>query len=259
MGEGPEREQCSSPAWLYPTFQELSCETGSFSHRGNHCRGPQSALSLSFPFSQPRPHGPLPCHRFSPTTGLTGLVGLVDCFFNSIVWCSAWWVPLNSQGPPLGSQLEATGLWTHKTQAAWPGSLYETFSYLSCFSLRCRSLRKHSGNGKFPTIIVSNNSSSSETPIGLSHHFTPLSYFMSSTCCHAINVQFSAPVSTSFILSSTTSHLLFDPATNLVSLWVYSVLSKNLPCYFSDFCCMIIFVILLLIFNSLCIIILYGV
>ena len=46
---------------------------------------PQSTLSLSLPFSQHSPLGPLPCGKFSPSTHLTSLVGLVDCFFNSWV------------------------------------------------------------------------------------------------------------------------------------------------------------------------------
>ena len=84
-----------------------------FSHCGNPRHSPQSALSLSFPFSQPFPqlglvcslavgpfrqphwHSPLPCLRFSPLARVTGLVGLVDCFFNSLVvrvpWSLIFW------------------------------------------------------------------------------------------------------------------------------------------------------------------------
>ena len=75
---------------------ELSCESGSFSHCGNPLHSPQSALSLHPPFSQPHPRGPLPCQGFSPSAHLpclshlpclplTSLVDLVDCFFNSLV------------------------------------------------------------------------------------------------------------------------------------------------------------------------------
>ena len=61
-----------------PLFNELSCETGSFSHCGNRT-SPQPPLSLSFPLSQPllgsllphssQPclHGPLPHLDFSPS------------------------------------------------------------------------------------------------------------------------------------------------------------------------------------------------
>ena len=102
-----------------PVLNELSCETWSFSHCGNpHC-SPLSALSLSFPFShpclcgllplcrfyqsaptslyvmvhhlaegpfiQPCLHSLQPCHRFCLSTHLTGLVGLVEGFFISLV------------------------------------------------------------------------------------------------------------------------------------------------------------------------------
>ena len=79
--EGTVQLACSSLVH----FPKMSCETGSFSHCSNPCQSPQSALSLSFAFSQPHPHGPLPCHRFSQSACLTSLVGLVDCFFNSLV------------------------------------------------------------------------------------------------------------------------------------------------------------------------------
>ena len=83
-----------------PNFHEPSCETGNLSHHGNPCRSPQLALSPSFPLSQPclqsllphlgfsQPAPPtqsLPCHWFS-VCHLTGLFGLVDCFFNSLVF-----------------------------------------------------------------------------------------------------------------------------------------------------------------------------
>ena len=66
-------------------FTTLSCKSGSFSQCSNPRCSPRSALSLSFPFSQPCSHGPLPCCRFSPTARFTHLVGLADCFFNSLV------------------------------------------------------------------------------------------------------------------------------------------------------------------------------
>ena len=103
--EGGAREgRMQLACWaLVPLSNSPSCETGSFSHRCNPCCSPQSALSLSFPFSHPRPLGLLPCHGFfgRPFASLppTGLVGLVDCFFNSLmvgVPCSLifwhfWW------------------------------------------------------------------------------------------------------------------------------------------------------------------------
>ena len=75
---------------LAPLSNKFLCETGRFSYRGNPCRSPQSALSLSFPFSQPRPRGLLLCCGFSLTACLPGLdptslVGLIDCFFISLV------------------------------------------------------------------------------------------------------------------------------------------------------------------------------
>ena len=84
-----------------PLSSGLSCEAGSFSHCGN-CYSPQSALSLSFPLksappSKPTefgtqlcPHGLLHGHGFSELAHraspwvLTGLVVLVDFFFNSL-------------------------------------------------------------------------------------------------------------------------------------------------------------------------------
>ena len=99
MGEGPEREQWSSPAHLLRTFQRtLSCETGSFSLSGNLC-SPQPALSLSFPlsqpllhsrppgYSQPHPPSPLPHHSFSESAhAVHHLTGLVVLFVSSIPW-----------------------------------------------------------------------------------------------------------------------------------------------------------------------------
>ena len=73
----------------------LSCETGSFSH--HNCHSPQSILSLSFPVSQSLQHshclhGLLPHSEiflsqpaWSLVHCLTGLVVLVDFFFNSLV------------------------------------------------------------------------------------------------------------------------------------------------------------------------------
>ena len=105
---------------LAPLYDELSCETGDFSHLGNpHC-SPQSALSLSFLFNQPCPHSPPPCLGLSqpalsslcsmvgcltavpfsqpylqgppphcgsllPPARLTPRVDLIDCLFNSLV------------------------------------------------------------------------------------------------------------------------------------------------------------------------------
>ena len=75
-----------------PLSNKLSCETGSFSHRGNHS-SPQSTLNLSFTFSQPCSCGPLPCSGFSepalPTWPCPRFL-LVWCFcmiffFNSLV------------------------------------------------------------------------------------------------------------------------------------------------------------------------------
>ena len=43
-----------------PLFNELSCETGSFSHHSNF-HSPHPALSLSFPLSQTLPHSPPLC------------------------------------------------------------------------------------------------------------------------------------------------------------------------------------------------------
>ena len=64
--------------WHHPTL----VWDWEFSHQGNHRHNPQSALSLTLPFSQlsprcpppcssqPCPHIPLPCHEFSPPTTL---------------------------------------------------------------------------------------------------------------------------------------------------------------------------------------------
>ena len=95
MGEGPERDDAARLVASSPLFSELLCETGSFSHRSNPCHSPQSALSLSFPLSQPLPCILSPHHSQSPWSAaslwflsicsLTSLVVLVDCFFNSVV------------------------------------------------------------------------------------------------------------------------------------------------------------------------------
>ena len=74
---------------LFSTLSNrLLCEIRSFCHHGNH-RGPQSALSLSFTFSLPCPPSPPPHLGFSESAFvvhcLTGLVILVDLFFNSLV------------------------------------------------------------------------------------------------------------------------------------------------------------------------------
>ena len=55
---------------LAPLSNKLSCETGNFSHHGNR-HSSQSALSLSFPFSQSCPHSPLSHRRFSSGCWLT--------------------------------------------------------------------------------------------------------------------------------------------------------------------------------------------
>ena len=66
----------------------ISCETGSFSHLlqwGNPHQSLQSALCLSFLFSQPCQPLLLPCCELFLSACLTSLVSLVDCFFNSLV------------------------------------------------------------------------------------------------------------------------------------------------------------------------------
>ena len=80
--EGTVQLPCSS---LAPLSNELSCETGSFPHCGNPCCSPQSALSLSFAFSQPYLPGLPPHFGFSQLPGPCGLVVRVDFFFNSVV------------------------------------------------------------------------------------------------------------------------------------------------------------------------------
>ena len=82
--EGAVQLTCSSLAH----FPMNSCETGSISHCGNH-HSPQSALSLSFPLSQPRSQGLTPPRGFSEPAcavrRLTSLVVLVDFLFNFLV------------------------------------------------------------------------------------------------------------------------------------------------------------------------------
>ena len=85
---------------LAPLSNELMCETGNFSHSSNH-RSPQSALSLSFSFSQLLLRGTLPhpgSFQPAPPTWSTLLwvssaqlaahllpTRLVECFLNSFV------------------------------------------------------------------------------------------------------------------------------------------------------------------------------
>ena len=74
------RQRGNNAAHLFvssPLSNKLSGETESFFHGGN-CHSPQSTLSLSFTFTQPYPHGP-------QLRVLTGLVVLVDFFFNFLV------------------------------------------------------------------------------------------------------------------------------------------------------------------------------
>ena len=68
-----------------PLFNELSCETGSSSHLGNH-HSPQPALSLSFPLSQLRLHDSLPLLRFSLSSALP--VWLFCLTISLIPWLS---------------------------------------------------------------------------------------------------------------------------------------------------------------------------
>ena len=77
---------CSSP-----TFQQtLSCETGSFSCRGNPC-SLLRALSLYFPVQPAPPRPPSPPPRMHPLCSAARLspscppTGLDECFFNSVV------------------------------------------------------------------------------------------------------------------------------------------------------------------------------
>ena len=84
MGEGQRRNNAAPLLGSSPLSKEPLSETRSFSH-GSNRQSPQSTLSLSFPFSQPYPHSPPHCQEFSLSTHLVGLVGLVDCFFNSLV------------------------------------------------------------------------------------------------------------------------------------------------------------------------------
>ena len=91
VGEGSEREQCPSIAPFYPHFPTNSpVRLGVFPIVATPAVV-HSQLWVCFLFSQPCPQG-LPSHlRFSPSASLTGLVGLVDCFFNSLdvrVLCS---------------------------------------------------------------------------------------------------------------------------------------------------------------------------
>ena len=77
---------------LAPLSNELSCETGSFSHLGNPCHSPVSS-EPQFPV-QPAPpalsnvspqfFSASPAHTALLQT-LTGLVVVVDFFFNSLV------------------------------------------------------------------------------------------------------------------------------------------------------------------------------
>ena len=69
----------SSPT--FPTSSQLSCESGKFSHRGNPCCSPQSALSVSFLFSQPYRSGPPPCHGTSQPAPPAQSITLPRVFF----------------------------------------------------------------------------------------------------------------------------------------------------------------------------------
>ena len=84
-GRGQRENSAAHLLSSSPLSHEPLCETGSFSHNGKPRHSPQSTLSLSFTFSQPCPHSPQSHLRFSASTCLTGLVGLVDCFFDSLV------------------------------------------------------------------------------------------------------------------------------------------------------------------------------
>ena len=64
--------------------KEFSCETGSFSHCGNHCVL-QSALSLSFPINQPLPCSLPLCCRHPHPQGPLPHSGLSE-FGDSQVW-----------------------------------------------------------------------------------------------------------------------------------------------------------------------------
>ena len=85
----------------FPTNSHVRL-TASFSHHGNH-RSPQSALSLSFPFSQPHLHGPLPCHRFLPIWLVWLTVSLIPWLlkFHAVLFSGTsghlfildWWCP----------------------------------------------------------------------------------------------------------------------------------------------------------------------
>ena len=71
---------------LAPLSNELLCETGSVSHSGNPCRSPVSSES-QFPIQPAPPAQSATLPQFCPSTFLlppTSLVGLVNCFFNSL-------------------------------------------------------------------------------------------------------------------------------------------------------------------------------
>ena len=78
MGEGQENEKCSLPLSSSPLFKELLCETCSFFCHSNRY-SPQSTLSQFH--LQPA----LPARLAALPQVLTGLVILVDFFFNSLV------------------------------------------------------------------------------------------------------------------------------------------------------------------------------
>ena len=85
VGRGQRGNNAAYLLGSSPLSNEPLCETGSFSHHSNPCCRPQSALSLSFLFSQPCPQVPSSHCGFSLSTCLTSLVVLVDCSFNSLV------------------------------------------------------------------------------------------------------------------------------------------------------------------------------
>ena len=98
LGRG-QKENNAAPLLLSSQlWNKLLCETGSFAHCGNPHYILQSALRLSFTFSQPHLPSQLTCLSFSerawPTGSATLLVWLLWLIFSLIPWLSkfhAFW------------------------------------------------------------------------------------------------------------------------------------------------------------------------